>query len=683
MSSPPDAPPLALLPLDLPRPKRSRAAVQGSVAPEHPVAVVAVDSPLAHLDRPFEYLVPASLHDDAQPGVRVRVRLAGTPTDGFLLERRTEPEHGGPLQPLQRVVSPERVLTPHLAATCRAVADHYGGTMSDVLRLAVPPRHARAEQPQHPVAAPSPEARAGRPDGAAWTPYPAGRHLLDRLARGESPSAAWTALPDGGSARGWPAALAQAAAATLAAGRGTVLVLPDHRDVDRVLAALVEEVPAHAVARVTADQGPEARYRAWLSLLRGLARIAVGTRSAAFAPVPDPGLLAWWDDGDDQHEEPRAPYPHVREVLRARARLCGAALLAGGLARSAEVQAWVEEGLLREASAAPATVRARAPRVVVAGEGTAQDSDPAAASARLPSLAWRTAQQALGTGPVLVQVPRRGYLASLRCDACREPVRCAGCGGPLAVSAQGRSPACLWCTAPRPDAACPACGSARVRHAVVGERRTAEELGRAFPGVTVRTSSAGQVLAQVPGTPALVVATPGAEPVAQGGYAAALLLDGWALLDRAGLDTQLETLRRWVAAAALCRPAGAGGAVVVTGVAAHGGVPAVEALVRWAPSRLAAAELTDRRALGLPPVGRLARVQGDRGAVARALDRMDLPATATELGRSDGPDETLSVVLLARGGQRCLLPRAVAAARAARSVRKEPGDLRIRLDPAV
>ena len=51
--------------------------------------------------------------------------------------------------------------------------------------------------------------------------------------------------------------------------------------------------------------------------------------------------------------------------------------------------------------------------------------------------------------------------------------------------------------------------------------------------------------------------------MADGGYAAALLLDGWALLGRPDLRAAEETLRRWLAAAALVRPAPAGGRVVV------------------------------------------------------------------------------------------------------------------------
>jgi primosomal protein N' (replication factor Y) len=137
--------------------------------------------------------------------------------------------------------------------------------------------------------------------------------------------------------------------------------------------------------------------------------------------------------------------------------------------------------------------------------------------------------------------------------------------------------------------------------------RTAEELGRAFPGTVVRHSGGDTVLATVPDEPALVVATPGAEPVAAGGYAAALLLDGWAMLSRPDLRVDEEALRRWLAAAALVRPSGDGGAVVVV---ADAEIPAVQALVRWDPATFAERELAERAAL--QPAARSRRGVADR-----------------------------------------------------------------------
>ncbi len=77
-----------------------------------PVAAVVVDIGLPHLDREFEYSVPAEMDASAAPGARVRVRFAGRDLDGFVVDRRARAQHGGRLEPLRRVVSPEPVLSP-------------------------------------------------------------------------------------------------------------------------------------------------------------------------------------------------------------------------------------------------------------------------------------------------------------------------------------------------------------------------------------------------------------------------------------------------------------------------------------------------------------------------------------------------------------------------------------------
>src|SRR6185369_11974692 len=142
-------------PVALPPAQARRGAVAGKTATrnrgewrpaaELPVARVAVDVPLAHLDRPFDYAVPEHLDADARVGVRVRVRFAGRLVDGFVLERVAASQHPGRPARLEKVVSTEEALPPEIGALCRAVADRYGGVLADVLRLALPPRHARVE----------------------------------------------------------------------------------------------------------------------------------------------------------------------------------------------------------------------------------------------------------------------------------------------------------------------------------------------------------------------------------------------------------------------------------------------------------------------------------------------------------------------------------------------------------
>ncbi len=660
-----------------------------AVSERLPVARVAVDISLAHLDRPFDYLVPASMDETAVPGCRVRVRFAGQLVGGYLLDRTQTSEHQGRLARLERVISPEPVLTPEIFDLARAVADRYAGTLADVLRLAIPPRHATAEREAH-AASSSEVTPPPRPEPGPWARYPAGQAFLAALIEGRPVRAAWSALPG----PEWPAEIAVAAATTAAAGRGVVIVAPDARDLARVDTALsaagLDDHGGHVC--LTADLGPAERYRRWLAVLRGGTRVVAGTRAAMFAPVRDLGLVILWDDGDDLHAEPRAPYPNAREVLALRAHRSGAAALIGGFARSVELTQLVAAGWAKPLVGRPEILRQIAPRVRAAPDEAELARDAAAMTARLPSLALRTARTALAgdaraalpAGPVLVQVPRRGYLAAIACSRCRAQARCAVCGGPLQVGGSGEIPGCRWCGALAADWACPHCASGRLRALVTGAARTAEELGRAFPGVAVRASGGQQVLAKVPAEPALVIATPGAEPVAAEGYAAALLLDGWALLGRPSLRAAEETLRRWLNAVALVRP---GGSVVVL---AEATLPVVQALLRWDPVGFAEHELAERAELGFPPAVRMAAVTGLSAAVADFVGSAGLPDQAEVLGpvpaelngaaRDAEPHERALIRIPRTDG--LALARALHAAQAARSARKDGTAVRVQLDPA-
>ncbi|MEU3317451.1 primosomal protein N' [Streptomyces sp. NPDC006662] len=658
-----------------------------ALAEELPVARVLVNKGVLHLDRLFDYAVPAELSETARPGVRVRVRFGagahrvhggrregGGLIDGFIVERRAESDYEGALAALAQVVSPEVVLGPRMLALARAVADRYAGSLADVLQLALPPRNARAEAKPSPEPLPPPAA----PEPGGWSRYGAGPAFLRALAQGGAPRAVWTALPG----PGWADELARVMAATLASGRGALAVVPDGRTAARVDAALTALLGEGRHALLTADSGPEKRYREWLAVNRGSVRAVVGTRAAMFAPVRDLGLVAVWDDGDSSHADIHAPFPHVREVLELRAVSEGCGFLAGGTSCTVEAAQLVESGWARPLVADRATVRAAAPRIRTVGDELLA-RDGAARAARLPTLAWETVREGLASGPVLVQVPRRGYVPRLACERCRTPARCTVCAGPLEAPDE-RELHCGWCGRGEPAWHCEECGAFRLRAQVVGARRTAEELGRAFPAVPVRTSGRDHVLDEVPDRPALVVSTPGAEPVAAGaGYAAALLLDGWAMLSRPDLRAGEEALRRWIAAASLVR---AEGQVVVV---AEPTLRPVQALVRWDPVGHAVRELAERAQLGFPPVSRMAAVAGRGEALEAFLAAVELPGDAEVLGpvplpgRRGEASEGERVLIRVPPGSGAALAAALKSAQAARMARGAgAGDaVRVRIDP--
>ena len=628
------------------------------------VASVAVDMPLANLDRPFDYLVPAEMVEAAAVGARVRVRFAGRLRNGFILELRTDSARDK-LLPLQGVLSAEPVLTAEVTRLVRAVADHYASSFADVVRLAVPPRHALTERATPPE---YPEPRLEPASATTLPGYPAAEGYLRHLASGEHPRAAWTVAPRPDGLGDWIGGLLDAAAATLGSGRGVVLIVPDARDLAALAARAAERFGAGSFVTLTAELGPAARYRAFLAAARGQVRLVLGNRAAVFAPVHNLGLIGLWDDGDDSYAEPRAPYPHGREVAALRAHLAGCGLLFAARSRTAEVQRLVSTGWLHPIQLTPADTRAVSAAIRV----TADDN------LRLPPEVFSTIRAGLAHGPVLVSVPRAGYHPRVVCAGCHQPARCPVCAQSLRHSPAGLS--CPWCgPPPRPGWRCPECGDRRVRTPVAGVLRTAEEFGKAFPGVRVLSSSGEHPLGEVDDEPALILSTPGVEPAARFGYAAAVLLDTAATLGRPELRAGEEALRRWLAVTARVRPGEDGGTVLVAGEAAD---RQVQALLRLDPVGYAERELAERAVAGFPPAVKLIALEGEYGVLHDVLSTLRLP----EGVQVNGPFDTAAEP---RVTLRCALPVGpglVAAVRtmlSQRAAAKTPGALRVRVDPQV
>ncbi len=654
------------------------------------LARVAVDIPLPHLDRLFDYAIDELVADQALPGTRVRVRFAGRQRDGYIVELTETTEVAGRLATLSKVVSSEPVLSPAQIRLIRQVADHYAGSFADVVRLAVPPRHATTEKAaQRSWPAPLLDTTPT----AGLLSYPDGPSFLKSLAEAAPTRAFWQVAPhfvrDAHGLDDWTRGMVQATVASLRAGRGVIIVVPDIRDMVRVRDALGAVIGLGAIAELHADLGVSARYRNYLAISRGQARVVVGTRAAVYAPMANLGLVCLWDDGDDLHADPRAPYPHTRDVAALRVVAEQSALLLASHGRTAEVQAWANRGWLGLIDLGGGELRRRSPAVrATADSDFALERDPRAASSRLPSLAFDTIRTGLASGPVLVQVPRAGYLPVLACQSCRTRVRCPACHGPVRLrrSRGGRQLDCTWCGRLITDWRCPVCGGGELRAPVVGSGRTVDELGRAFPGIRVQESSGERILAAVGEQPALVVCTPGAEPPASHGYAAAVLLDAHLLLERPDLRAAEESVRRWMNAIALVRPGAEGGTVCLVGPSQ---LRPVQAMVRLDAGGHAERELADRAEAGYPPAVRFVTAEGTANAVRELIELLPEVPGLDVLGPIEltsplpmGQEEPLWQlslrVPLAEGTN---LVSAVKGAAAVRSARKLDGPLRVRVDP--
>lgn len=684
----------ALIPA-APEPVNVAAELEASGVP-NPVARVRVDSTLPQVDRTFDYRVPAELSEDAVPGARVRVLFNGHELTGYIEERAATTDWTRTsLLPLKSVLSRVPSVAPEIFALAEALADRYASTVANVLRLAVPPRIAALDKKYAPLlpgyesaylgdSAPvstsdAPESAESEPAAAstasiatassatdpyAWlaTPgapapfvldppalnpdapdaasvfsdYENGVEFIEDVAAGAATRAVMTVLP-GHLEHTWADVLATALAAATTSGRGAIAVVPTAKNLDLLEAALAERLPADSFVRLSSDSTPHTRYHGFVKARLGQVPVVIGTRAAAYAPVANLGLVVCWDDGDSSLVEQRAPYCHARDVLLLRASAENTAALFAGFSMSSEAARLVRTRWASHVRAPRALVRDYSPRIFSTGSEFELARDPLAAMARIPHLAFEHARRALARGPVLVQVARSGYIPSFSCERCRMPARCGECSGPLSVASGSSVPSCSWCGHLAQQWRCSECGFTHWRYSAAGATRTAEELGRAFPNVPVISSAGDHVRASVGPEPALVVATPGAEPVAFGGYAAALLLDADKMLRFDSLRAPEAALRRWLNAAALVRPAALEGTVVTTASPS----PVEQALVRWDPAWFAREELEERAQTGLPPAVRTAAVTGAEADVRAFMEEFlgssALPERVREQLRIVGP----------------------------------------------
>lgn len=592
-----------------------------------------IDSPLPQLDRLFDYAIPEKLRADAKAGVRVKVPLKtlGRLVEGWIVELTDTGGFSGKLSDLEAVISPFPVLSPEVWTLARTAADRAAGNAADVLRLGIPKRHARAEK-----SLPDPATVSQRTPN---TPGPVSyfdKNAIDTLIGGRkraalsAPTGVVEVSPGVWVGR-WAVTMAELAANTLASGSTAILATPDFRDQEQLEAAVAAVVSAERILRLDARQSDQKRYGNFLRTHDGSPYIIIGNRSVVYAPAENLGLIVVWDDGDSLYSENLSPYIHARDAALLRQEQQHCALVFLSHSRSTEVQRLVELGWLVALN--PGGLRP--PKVLPTANQVSQDR--LAAIARIPSAAWKAARAGLDDGPVLVQVARPGYAPRLACTDCAQTARCTTCAGPLAQRSASATPSCVWCGALAVKWRCRECDGTRLRMVGSGSARTADELGRAFPGYRVIVADGEHQVLTVSNEPALVIATRGAEPIAEGGYRAVLLLDGAGMLTRESLRVAEDCLRWWSNAIAL---AADGAPAVIVGV----GGSLATALVTWRQEDFARTELADRRELRFPPAVRVATLTGTTELVAGAIAQLPVD-TRDVLGPVDLEDGLVRTIV--------------------------------------
>lgn len=542
--------------------------------------VVRVRPDVVGIDKCFDYVVEPGV--EVEIGDLVRVPLAGRRIRGWVAALDVEPSDGHRLVELSKISG--------------------RGPTAELLELADWAAWRWSGRPAHFLRASSPDANVER------LPFPARRTwgpARTSAPKGDYDAALAAALSTERAVLRWPPGADRyriVKAALEATEDGWPLILtPSVRDAVNLARRL--RTDGIGVALLAGGSGSAAAGE-WARARAGA--VVVGTRGAAWAPLPRVGRVVVLDEDDEAFQGDRAPTWHARDVVAERARRAGVPCVLVSATPSLEALAW---GTVIDVGAG--TRRAGWPRVQVVDQ---RELDPAVGTLFSPPLV----DLVRGPGRILCVLNRTGRVRLLACAACRTVARCEVCGAAVSTTADATEDESFVCgrdSAHRRPALCLACGSTRFRNLRLGIGKAREEL-EALAGEPV-----GEVAAGAADPDPSIRILLGTEAVLHRFDRA----DGVAFLD---LDQHLLAVRYraaeqtlgLLARAARLASRGSGRLLIQTRSPEH---PVVRAVVGRDPSLFTAHEAALRNGLRLPPAVALAVVSGPGAeAFVSALPRV-------------------------------------------------------------
>ena len=547
---------------------------------------VAFESPLPQLDRLFDYSVPNHLQANLAIGQRIKAPFGKSAKliTGFVIELLDSIEYSGEVSAIESILSAHEVLPANIYRLIRTVADRQAVTFGDVAKAAIPNFMVRASK-----------AEASRLQTS--TPKTEMPVLTTAMCQPAVKTTSHGDIQCFESA--WLFDAADIALQQVASGLSAIICVPDYRDVGRLNDLFAQLQLSALVTLVTSDQPSATRYLNHLAVTAAGPHVVIGTRSALFSPVQNLGAIVVWDDDDPSHQDLASPYVSSREVALIRQTIDNCSLTFLAHSRSLAVQRLVDLGYLQDVSDS-----FMKPKIAFSENDV-----------RVDTLAFNTVRNGLKTGPVLIQVSNLGVAKSAYCVGCSTRALCKHCNGPIWIDNHGKS-RCRWCNGFNLDFRCLSCAGNKLRMGRAGSTRTAAEIGRAFPGVQIVEATGESVVTKVDSSPKIVVATPGAEPVAEGGYAALVILDCDVALAKDSLKAREDAIRVW------------SNAISLTKQEAHTafiGMPSDLGMYisTWRLVELSQKELRERESLGFPPSKRMLSATGVKELVQAFTVQLD------------------------------------------------------------
>jgi primosomal protein N' (replication factor Y) len=541
----------------------------GPAANDLPVASVWVDTAIPTLTDPFSYLIPEKLSSQISIGSRVQVPFKDKHLEGIVIDRTALTSDSRELKSIYKLLGEYPVASAETIELISLTASFWGGSPYDVIRSAIPPRVASAEKGL------SLGARPSSPKSEAVATF----HLLPPKL---DPISALCSLVLSRKSSGVK-----------------LIIVPTARDLLRLAASLAEQ--DSDFTSLDSNLPRADRYRNFLSASLGAANVVIGMRGAIFAPIPGLSEIYLHQENSEHYYERRSPYWNTREVAWIRSKLSNLELHFTGYVPSLDVAIDIDK---KEIS-----YQATREKLSVVAQASSNGE-------LIPSKIYQQVRNAIATGPVLFLVPAKGYATAISCAKCRNIAICE-CGGKLSKSSAKSEPTCVLCSKRYQNWKCGWCGEARVFLTSRGIERFAEEIGRSFPNQVVIQSTASDPRDSVSSDPALVISTPGVEPVAESGYAAVIMLQVDRFLSSSASNGVERAYSNFFAAGALISDSG------VIALVSDDGSPITSALTTWNPATISKREIEQRISLHLPPISGAVLVLADSAELVRLKSALE------------------------------------------------------------
>ena len=543
-----------------------------------------------------------------------------------------ERPHGRPLGPRQVEALAELASAPAAADGVSAadVAGRHGtATLASLVRRGLAETGVR-ERPRRPLAARAPGSRGGRPRSAELSE--AQSAAVDRGARAIAERDPRPLLLDGVTGGGKTAIYVEAIAASLAAGRPGLVLVPEIALALPIVDRLRADLNAR-VALVHSGLGDGERADEWRRIRGGAVDIVVGTRLAVVAPLADVGVVIVDEEHDPAYKSDRTPRLQARDTAIRLAELAGAALVLGSATPAVDSLGRALEGAY-DRVVLPQRPAGTVPVVTVVD----LRAELAEGNRGLLSRALDDALDALDTAAgeqAILVLNRRGTASVVLCRDCGNVQACPDCERPLVYHQAGTTLRCHHCGRATPLATrCPSCGSPRIRYLGGGTERVEREVRANHPDLRVarldrdvaeRRGAAARVLdAFAVGQTDVLVGT---SLVAKGLDVPAVTLVGVVSSDVAlNLPDERAAERTYQLLSQAVGRAGRGDrpgrAILQTYQPDH---PVIRAVAGGDGDTFYAEELALRRRFGSPPFGRLVKLTvalPDREAAEREGEAM-------------------------------------------------------------